>query len=170
MTGRERRGRGAGFTLVEVTITMAILAVGLLAMLLVQVQALKDGSRGRHSSTGSMLARDQLELAQNMAFSDSALIPPVAPVWATPPWLANTADPSLNPGEIPVRVAQTGGTSTQKIYTVNYRVSPDPGGNPELRLVDLEVWWNDPELATNQPTRTGRPTAALSTIIVDNDR
>jgi hypothetical protein len=65
---------------------------------------------------------------------------------------------------------QPGGTATVLIYTVNYRVLPDPGGNAEIRDVDVEVLWNELGISNNRPTRTGQPTAALSTVLVDNDR
>ena len=170
---RERKGRSGsagGFTLLEVMITLGILATGLLAMLTLQVRALGEGSRGRHTTAAAMIARDQIELIQRMPFSDADLVPQATPVWATPPWLANGADPALNPGEVPVRVIQPGGPATVLIYTVNYRVLPDPGGNADLRNVDVEVLWNELGISNNRPTRTGQPTAALSTVLVDNDR
>ncbi len=159
--------RNEGFTLVELLIALTILAVGLLAMFVVQIQALADGSRGRHSTTGGMIARDQLELIQRMPYSDPGL---AVTAWTTPPWLANGADPTLAAGEVPTRVALPGATVTEKIYTVFYRVTPDAGGNADLRNVDLEVVWDEDGIANNRPTRTGRPTSALSTVLLNNDR
>jgi prepilin-type N-terminal cleavage/methylation domain-containing protein len=156
-----------GFTLVEVMITLAILAAGLLAMVVLQVRAQQDGSRGRHWTTGAMLARDQIEQIQRMPFSSADLVPVG---WTTPPWLANTANPDLGPGEIALTVAQQSGTVTDMIYTVFYQVIADPGGNADLRYVDLEVTWNDPEIDNAGRTRTGLPTAAVSTLLVNNDR
>ena len=47
----------------------------------------------------------------------------------------------------------------------------DPGDpNPNLRRVDLEVIWNEEGISNNRPTRSGRPTVAVSTVLVDNDR
>ena len=46
----------------------------------------------------------------------------------------------------------------------------DPGGNADNRNVDVEVLWNELGISNNRPTRTGQPTAALSTVLVDNDR
>jgi hypothetical protein len=105
-----------------------------------------------------------------MPFSDADLVPLVTPAWATPPWLGNGGDPELNPGEVAVRVTQAGGTSTVLIYTVNYRMLPDAGGNADVRNVDVEVLWNELGVPNNRPTRTGQPTAALSTVLVNNDR
>jgi prepilin-type N-terminal cleavage/methylation domain-containing protein len=62
-----RRGSGrarAGFTLIELMITLTVLGTGLLAMLVLQTQALADGARGKHTSGAAMVARDQLERIQ----------------------------------------------------------------------------------------------------------
>jgi len=157
----------SGFTVIEVMVALAVLAVGMLALLLMQAQTVRDGSRGKHSTTAAMIARDQLELIQRMPYSDADLSPIV---WTTPPWLANGANPALNPGEVPTRVRNAGGTVTEQVYTVFYRVLVDPGGNADLRSVDLEVAWNEAGISNNRPTRTGLPTVALSTLVVNNDR
>ncbi len=167
-TARRRRARG--FTLLEVMITMSVMAIGLLAMLMLQIQALRDGAKGRHRTGAVMIARDQLELIQNMAFSNSDLDVMDPLNWATPPWLGNGGDPTLNPGEIPVQVRQDGGTVREIVYTVWYLVDADPSGNDDLRLVDLEVVWNEEDGSNNYPTRTGQHTVALSTVLVENDR
>lgn len=157
--------RRSGFTLVEMMVTLAILAVGLLAMLMMQARALSDGSRGRHSTAAVTIVQDQAELIARMPFGAAAL-QPVG--WTTPPWIDNSGNPGLAPGEIPVRVAQPGGTVTEQIYTVWYRVVAD--ANPDLRNVDVEVTWNEADISNNRPTRTGQPTAAISTMVVNNDR
>ena len=46
----------------------------------------------------------------------------------------------------------------------------DPGGNTQMRFVDLEVVWDEAKITNNRPTRTGKPTVALSTVIANNDR
>jgi prepilin-type N-terminal cleavage/methylation domain-containing protein len=159
------RARG-GFTLIELMITLTVLGTGLLAMLVLQTQALKDGARGKHATGAAMVARDQLERIQNTPFSDPDLQPDD---WKTPPWLDDPA-PDLNDGEVAVRVSQPGGQVIEKTYTVWYRVAAGPAGSPELRFVDLEVVWDETEISNNRPTRTGRPTVALSTILVNNDK
>ena len=159
------RRRKSGFTLVEVMVTLVILSVGLLAMLMLQVQALTDGSRGRHSTAAAMIAQDQIELVSRMPFSSTNL---AVVGWSVPPWIDNSGDPSLADGEIPVRVAQPSGTATENIYAVWYRVLTDP--NPDLLNVDLEVTWTEPDISNNRPTRTGQPTVAISTLLVNNDR
>ena len=169
---RRRAARTEGFTLLELMITLGIMAVGLLAMVMMQIQAMRDGSRGRHRTGASMIARDEIERIQNMPFSTPAMdvMSPVA--WATPPWLDNGSDGTLAPGEIPVQVTQPGGDVRDLVYTVWYQVGPDDPGTPntDLRRVDLEVVWSEEGLLNNQPTRTGQPTVAVSTVLVNNDR
>jgi prepilin-type N-terminal cleavage/methylation domain-containing protein len=167
--GDRRRG---GFTLIEIMITFTVVGIGLLALALMQVQALKDGTRARHRTGASMIARDQIELVQNTAFSDTGLDVMNPVVWATPPWLANGADPNLNPGEIGVSVSQTGGAVQEIVYTVWYLVTEDDAADPDddLRRVDVEVVWTEDGVSNNKPTRTGQPTVAVSTMIANNSR
>jgi len=166
----ERSRRARGFTLIEVMLTMSVMAIGLLGMLMLQIQALRDGSKGRHRTGAAMIARDQIEQVQNMPLSDPNLDVMDPLNWATPPWLANGGDPTLNPGEIPVQVQQDGGTVRDITYTVWYLVDADASGNGVLRLLDLEVVWTEEGGSNNFPTRTGQPTVAVSTVLVENDR
>jgi prepilin-type N-terminal cleavage/methylation domain-containing protein len=170
---RHRRSADrSGFTLLELMITLGVVAVGLLAMVMMQIQAMKDGSRGRHRTGAAMIARDQIERIQNMPFSDTALDVMSPLVWATPPWLDNASDATLAPGEVPVQVSQAGGDVREIVYTVWYLVGPDDvaSPNPDLRRVDLEVVWSEEGINNNLPTRTGQPTVAVSTVLVNNDR
>jgi prepilin-type N-terminal cleavage/methylation domain-containing protein len=169
---RQRGRRAGGFTLLEIMITLTVVAIGLMAMMMMQVQAMKDGSRGRHRTGAAMIARDQIERIQNMPFSDSALDVMDPLTWTTPAWLDNGSDASLDPGEVPVAVSQAGGSVRDIVYDVAYLVGADDPGdpNPDLRRVDLEVIWDEEGISNNRPTRTGRPTVAVSTVLVDNDR
>ena len=169
---RQRGRRAGGFTLLEIMITLTVVAIGLMAMMMMQVQAMKDGSRGRHRTGAAMIARDQIERIQTMPFSESALDVMNPLTWTTPPWLDNGGDGTLVAGEIPVAVSQAGGSVRDIVYDVAYLVGADDPGdpNPDLRRVDLEVIWDEEGLSNNRPTRTGRPTVAVSTVLVDNDR
>lgn len=168
---RHRTTGRSGFTLLELLITLGIVAVGLLAMIMMQIQAMRDGSRGRHRTGAAMIARDQIERIQNMPFSDTVLDVMSPLTWATPPWLDNSSDATLAPGELPVTVSQPGGDVRDLVYTVWYLVGPDDvaSPNPDLRRVDLEVVWNEEGINNNQPTRTGQPSVAVSTVLVNND-
>lgn len=164
--------RDRAFTLLEIMITFSVVSIGLLALLMMQVQALREGTRARHRSGAAMIARDQIERIQNMPFSDASLDVMDPPAWVTPPWLDNAADPGLAPGEVPVRVTQVGGDVQRLVYTVWYLVTADDPGSPDedLRRVDLEVIWGEEGIPNNRPTRTGQPTVAIATMLADNQR
>lgn len=161
----QARRAETGFTMVEMVVTLGILAVGLLAMLLLQARALSDGSRGRHATAAAMIAQDQIELVTSLPFGSPSLTPVG---WSNPPWIDNSGDPDLADGEIPVRVALPGGAANEQIYTVWYRVLTH--ANADLLNVDVEVTWNEADISNNRPTRTGQPTVAVSSILVNNDR
>jgi Tfp pilus assembly protein PilV len=172
MDAVNREPRAGGFTLLELMITFAVAAVGLTALMMMQVQALGEGTRGRHRTGAAILARDQIEQIQSMPFSDAALDVMDPPNWTTPPWLDNGGSNPLDPGEVAVQVTQAGGDVEELIYTVYYLVTEDDPVDPDddLRRVDLEVVWTEAGVPNNKPTRTGLPTVALSTIVVDNNR
>jgi type IV pilus assembly protein PilV len=75
-----RNERSGGFTLIEVTIAMTILVVGLLALAVMQLQALRQGAGSRALTQAAVVARDQMETVQRMSW---AAVAPTAG-WATP--------------------------------------------------------------------------------------
>jgi Tfp pilus assembly protein PilV len=166
--GRSRLRRD-GFTLVELMIAFTVFAFGLIAVMMMQIQAMKDGTMGRHRTGATMLAQDQIELVQNMPFSDSDLdvMDPVA--WTTVPWI-NGGQP--DEGQVTASVSTPNGDVSEVTYTVSYRVQADDPSdpNPSLRLVDLEVTWTEDGVSNNKPTRTGQPTVAVSTVLMDNEK
>ena len=164
--------RQHAFTLVELMIAFTVCAVGLVAVMMMQIQALRQGAMGRHRSGATMIAQDQIERIQNTAFSNTALDVMNPLVWTTPPWLGNGGDVTLAPGEIPVTVTTPAGDIRDIVFTVNYLVSADDVGSPDpnLRRVDLEVIWTEDNVGNNKPTRTGQNTVAVSTMLVNNDK
>ena len=172
LMSRQQPHAQAGFTLVELVIALVLVTVGALSMALAQLQALSEGNRARHRTHAATIARDQMERIQGMAFSDPGLVDMGGTAFATPPWLANGAELALAPGEIPLRVDRPGGSVDETLYTVYYRINSDDGTtpNPALRVVDLEVIWNEANTPNVKPTRTGQPTVAISSLLIDNDR
>ena len=136
---RQRVQSQAGFTLLELMITVSLLAIGALGLALAQLQALSDGNRARHRTNAATIARDQMEYIQGMGFSEPSLAAMAGTGFSTPPWLEN-GDLALAAGEIPLRVDRPGGAMNEIVYTVNYRVAADDGTppNPALLVVHLE--------------------------------
>ena len=131
---RTRRVR-SGFTLIEMMFAMAILACGLLAMLAVQMQALKQGRYGRHTSEAMQIARDQMELLMRLPWDDAGAQPTN--------WTA--------PAAIDVTVQNEGGSVAQQTFNVSWRIQA-AAFEANARTVDIDVVWveNDANAGFNR--------------------
>jgi type IV pilus assembly protein PilV len=135
-----RRRPEEGFTLIEVLIAFAVLAVGMLALAAMQIHAMRGGRSGRHLSEAATIARSQIEDFQRLAFADPALV-------ATGGWsAAQTVD----------RVVQANPSDqVEQSYALQWRIS-DLNPGPTLKAIDVRVTWNEPD----RPNRT----VTLSTV------
>lgn len=137
---RDRRGEGQrrerGLSLLEVMISLTILAVGLLALLAMQASALKQGSYGRHTSLASQLARSQMELLKRVPWND-ARIQPSGWTLATP---------------VPVMVQTPGGPVQEQVFNLSQRIVQDPN-DTNLRFIDVRVTWTEPTQPGGTPPR-----------------
>lgn len=123
-----RRGAGSrgGFTLVETSIALVILAAGMLTMLAVQIQALHGGRSGRHASDATAIASDRMEQLHRLAWTD--------------PSLAETGDwTELAP--IANTVQTESSTYIEQLFNVRWRVSDL---DPNLKSIDVQVLWDEP--------------------------
>jgi prepilin-type N-terminal cleavage/methylation domain-containing protein len=116
----------SGFTLIEMMFAMVILAGGLLAMLAVQVQALKQGRYGRHTSEAMQVARDQMELLMRLPWDDASAQPTN--------WTA--------PSAIDATVQNDGGAVAQQTFNVSWRIQA-AAFEPNARTVDIDVTWTE---------------------------
>ena len=132
-----RGGPRDGFTLLEVVIALGILAFGLLAMLAMQMQALRGGNAGRHQTRAAQIARDRMEIFQRSP-------------WITIP---DTGGWVLNADVTQIEGAVTGGAapvSTEAAFNVDWRVTDML---PNLRQIDVRVTWSEPSDPPGWPPR-----------------
>ena len=127
-----RSTREAGFTILEIMIAMSILAFGLLSVALMQLQAVNGSRSGRHTTQASVIARDQMETFQRLAWGAAQLAPTAG--WSAPVTVDNQPD--------------GGGGGPEQSYSVAWRVTDvDPAW---IKNVDVRVTWNEPSF----PNRT----------------
>lgn len=126
-----RRPRGqAGFTLIELMIALGVLSFGLLAMLVMQIHALRSGNVGRHYTRGAQIARDQLEFLQRLPWTDPR-------AQATGGWL-------VAGNQVTNQVQSVNGNVQEQVYNVDWRITDD-AVNPDLRHIDVRVTWREAE-------------------------
>jgi len=128
----------AGFSLLEVIISMGILTFGLMALAVMQLEALSQGASGKHSVDAAAVGRTYLEQAHRVPWAvlDTAV---AIGDWTDPSWLGATASVDVNvdmPG---------GGTATEHSYTIQWEVT-DVGSGLCLREVEVRVSWMEPKL------------------------
>jgi len=133
-----RHARAQGFTILEVMLTLVILAFGMLTLALMQLYAMRQGSAGRHTGDGTAIARSYLEQASRVPWStlDAAV---TAGGWQTPGWAGTPTAATV--------VNRPGGASnsTEKSYTIQWRVTNVGSTAPIcLRDVEVRVTWTEP--------------------------
>jgi type IV pilus modification protein PilV len=120
-TRRDRRREG--LTLIEVMIALTILAVGLLTLATMQLEALRSGRSGTADTFATALAQDKMEDLQRISWANADLA-------ATGNW--TTAETKTHPVN-----GQT--------YLLDWRVT-DVVAN-WTRSIDVRVRWNGPKRA-----------------------
>lgn len=130
--------RKQGISLLEVTISMGILAYGLLGIAAMQLQAMSVGAKGRQFRQAVEIAKDQMELVQILPWDQLAPTGGFAP----PSWIDLSG---FTPGELPVRVDLPGepGGSIEQVYMVGWQVA-DANADATLRDIDIRVQWTEP--------------------------
>lgn len=137
-TTRRPGSRSAGFSLIEVMISLGILAFGLLSLAAMQIQALKQGSAGHHTTDAASIGRTYLEQVQRLPWTTLTTTRDAggwqAPSTAT--WVGTTST-------VDVSVAKPGNTTAiEQSYAVDWRVS-NVGSNTCLLDVEIRVSWSD---------------------------
>lgn len=129
-----RRTAAAGFSLIEVMVAMAILGFGLLTLAAMQLNALTQGSAGRHTGDASAAARSYLEQVHRLPWATLTAARDNGP-WTNVFW-PNTTD-TVN---VSVDVPGGGAAATEHTYTLAWNVTDI---NACLRNVEIRVSWNE---------------------------
>lgn len=128
MQGIRRPKRARGFTLIEVMATLTILAIGLLSLAVMQLQAMRSETLGRNTSAAALVARDQMERFLRMRWADLA----AGGGWTGQPNVVTTvqSDPA---------------NFVQQTYRVETRVQNLVFG--WTRQVEVRITWDEPSRA-----------------------
>jgi prepilin-type N-terminal cleavage/methylation domain-containing protein len=148
-TARRSERTQRGFTLLEVMLALSILAFGMLALAIMQLYAMRQGSMGRHSGDGAAIARSYLEQAARLNWTTALTPAATAGGWLTPGWAGM---PSAS-----VVVQRPGGatSTTEKAYTVDWRVTNVGTGTICLRDIEVRVTWSEEESSVNKVVTLG---------------
>ena len=125
------RAKLAGFSLLEVTIAMTILAIGLLGMLSMQLHAMSATSTGRHVSEAARIGLDQLETLKYQSWVSTA---PTA-------WIVPVVVTGAEAVAAPAMVAGAPAIAPQR-FNVSWRISA-VAGLVDARQIDVRVTWRE---------------------------
>jgi len=148
---RRRRRSGAsperGFTLLEVTVAMGILATGLLAVSAAQIYAMRGASTGRHTTDAAEIVQDQVEAFQRMTWNEDV----------TDADLAATGGAWVPAGGLQVdRGADTpGAPMVEQTYMLQWRIQDTVSATGVfLKTIDVRVQWDEPRRPNRSYTIT----------------
>ena len=111
-----------GFTLIEILLAMAILSIGILGVMTMQIRAARSNAEARHVTESASWAADQFERLMPMDYNHADLDP-------APPGAPFTPNTLVNNNNDP--------------YAVTYTVSNPGTPIPNVKAVNITVTWND---------------------------
>jgi prepilin-type N-terminal cleavage/methylation domain-containing protein len=127
--GRQRRNTSdatrGGFTLIEVLVSFAIFAIGMIALTGMQLHALRGGSSGRFTTQASAIAETRMERFQRIDWDQI----PDTGGWAAAITETHSVDVD-------------GGQVAMQSYTVDWRIQDLTVG--WTRSIDVRVRWDEP--------------------------
>lgn len=120
-----------GFTLVEITISIGVFAIGMLALAAMQLHAMRSGSSGRHATQAASIAQSQMEQLQRLRWTSLAT---TGGAFSAPVVVNHTVQADVDQVEM--------------AYGVARRVADVEAG--WTRSIDVRVTWDEP----NRPGRS----------------
>lgn len=117
---KHSRRHQRGLTLIEVMISLVILAIGLLGVAAVQVRAITEGSSGQNLSNASAAARSRIETLSRTDWSDADL--------------NDTGGAWSAPNNVPVMGIN---------YAISDRITDNNALNPTIKSIEVRAVWND---------------------------
>lgn len=135
------RRRHGGFSMIEIMIALAILAFGILAMTVMQLEALRQGGAGRHTTDAAAVGRTYLEQAQRLPYATLDGLKDTG--WLAPAWAGarSSFDTALT--------NTSGGTAIEHSYNVAWRVTTVPATACMLD-VEMQVTWPEANFTGNK--------------------
>jgi len=116
----------AGFTLLEIAISLGVFAIGMLALAAMQLHALRSGSGGRHATQAASIAQSQMEQLQRLRWTDADLADTAGAFTAT---IAQNNTVQGDPNQV------------EMTYAVDWRIADvEPGWT---RAIDVRVTWDE---------------------------
>ena len=117
------KNKNKGFTLIEILLTIAILSVGILGVMTMQIRATRSNAEARKVTESASWMSDQFERLMAIPYDDAQMAPgatftPVTNIINDP------AFPEIGP------------------YTVSYTVSNADNPIPNVKAIDVMVTWN----------------------------
>lgn len=132
MARPSRRAKNDGFSLIEVLVSLTILAVGLLALALLQTTAIKGNEIANKSTVATELSQDMLEQLRRVAWVN-ILSQPDTTAFNTSPTPVYATLPGAAGNSVTVR-----GTTYYRIW----RVFPNVA-NATLKTITVWTCWQD---------------------------
>lgn len=125
-------------SMIEVMIAIGILSFGILAMTVMQLEAIRQGGAGRHTTDAAAVARTYLEQVHRLPFATLDGLKGTG--WNAPAWAGarSSFDTAI--------AAPGGGVSIEHTYNVAWRVTA-VGGSTCLLDVEMQVSWNENAVA-----------------------
>lgn len=145
---RARASRERGFTLLEVTVALGMLATGLLAVSAAQIYAMRGASTGRHTSDAAEIVQDQVEAFQRMTWNEDQIDPTLAATGGA--WVPGGG------GQVVDRFVDTDAVQmVEQSYSLQWRIQDTVSATGVfLKTIDVRVQWNEPRRPNRSYTIT----------------